>query len=44
MLSVMILLDFVVSRVTLNIKNALGYKIFFMFAAVNIGAMFPFAL
>ena len=29
---------------TLNIKNAIGYKIFLMFAAINIGAMLPFSM
>lgn len=36
--------NFVVSRVTPNIIAELGYKIFLMFAAINIGAMFTFSL
>ena len=36
--------DFVVSRVTLNIETNLGYKIFLMFGTVNIGAMGLFSL
>ncbi len=37
-------IDFVVSRTTLNIENNLKWKIFVMFATVNIGAMLPFAM
>ncbi|THH00996.1 hypothetical protein EW145_g7000 [Phellinidium pouzarii] len=36
--------NFVVSRVTPNIIANLGYKVFIMFATVNIGAMFIFSL
>lgn len=36
--------DFVVSKVTPNIHTRLGYKMFLMFAALNIGAMTPFSL
>jgi len=38
------LFNFVVSRTTLNIENNLKWKIFVMFATVNIGAMLPFAI
>ena len=37
-------LDFVVSRVTPSIHTRLGYKMFLVFASLNIGAMAPFAL
>jgi hypothetical protein len=36
--------DFVVSRVTPTIHTRLGYKMFLMFASLNIGVMAPFAL
>lgn len=36
--------NFVVSRVTPNIIANLGWKVFIMFATVNIGVMFPFSL
>lgn len=36
--------NFVVSRVTPNIVTKLGWKIFIMFATINIGAMFTFSL
>ena len=36
--------NFVVTRVTPNIVTALGYKIFFMFATINIGGMLTFSL
>lgn len=36
--------DFVVSKVTPDIHTALGYKMFFMFAAINIGGMAVFSL
>ena len=36
--------DFIVSRTTLNIENNLKWKIFVMFATVNIGAMLPFSM
>jgi hypothetical protein len=36
--------NFVVSRVTPNIVTALGYKIFLMFATINIAGMFTFSL
>ena len=39
-----IFLDFVVSKVTPTIHTRLGYKMFLMFAALNIGAMAPFSL
>jgi hypothetical protein len=39
-----VLLDFVVSRVTPAIHTRLGYKMFLVFASLNIGAMAPFAL
>jgi hypothetical protein len=37
-------LDFVVSKATPTIHTRLGYKMFLMFAALNIGAMAPFSL
>lgn len=40
----MVLLDFVVSKVTPDIASALGYKMFLMFATINIGAMAVFSL
>jgi len=36
--------NFVVSRATPTIHTRLGYKMFLMFASLNIGAMAPFAL
>jgi hypothetical protein len=36
--------DFVVSKVSPNIQTQLGYKMFLMFATVNIGAMATFSL
>lgn len=36
--------DYVVSKTTPTIHTRLGYKMFFMFASLNIGAMAPFAL
>jgi hypothetical protein len=36
--------DFVVSRITLTIETNLGYKMYFMFATINIGALAVFAL
>lgn len=36
--------DFVVSKVTPTIHTRLGYKMFLMFAALNVGAMAPFSL
>jgi hypothetical protein len=39
-----VLPDFVVSKVTPTIHTKLGYKMFLMFASLNIGAMAPFAL
>ncbi|KAL5521841.1 hypothetical protein ACEPAF_1685 [Sanghuangporus sanghuang] len=36
--------NFVVSRITPNMIDELGWKIFIMFATINIGAMFPFSL
>ena len=36
--------DFVVAKVTPTIHTRLGYKMFLMFAALNIGAMAPFSL
>ncbi|ETW76863.1 MFS sugar transporter [Heterobasidion irregulare TC 32-1] len=36
--------NFVVSRVTLTIINNIGYKVFLMFATLNIGAMATFSL
>jgi hypothetical protein len=36
--------NFMVSRFTLQIKTAIGYKIFLMFATINIGAMGLFSL
>ncbi|KAJ8490166.1 hypothetical protein ONZ45_g5181 [Pleurotus djamor] len=36
--------NFVVSKVTPDILSALGYKIFFMFATINIGGMAVFSL
>lgn len=36
--------NFIVSRFTLQIETALGYKIFLMFATINIGAMGLFSL
>jgi len=36
--------NFVVSKVTPTIHNKLGYKMFLMFASLNIGTMAPFAL
>lgn len=35
--------DFVVSKVTPQMITALGWKIFIMFATINIGAMAVFA-
>ena len=35
--------DFVVSKVTPQMITALGYKIFIMFATINIGGMATFA-
>ena len=37
-------LDFVVSKVTLQMETNLGWKLFIMFATVNIGAMGTFSL
>jgi sugar porter (SP) family MFS transporter len=37
------LFNFVVSYVTPTLEAKLGYKLFFMFAAINIGGMFTFA-
>jgi hypothetical protein len=37
-------IDFVVSRVSPDIQTALGYKMFLMFASINIGALATFAL
>lgn len=37
-------LDFVVAKLTPTIEANLRYKFFFMFAAINIGGMFIFAL
>jgi hypothetical protein len=36
--------DYVVSKVTPSIHTRLGYKMFLMFASLNIGAMAPFSL
>jgi len=36
--------NFVVSRVTPTIHTRLGYKMFLMFATLNVGAMAPFIL
>ena len=36
--------DFVVAKVTPTIHTRLGYKMFLMFAALNIGVMAPFSL
>ena len=36
--------DYVVSKVTPTIHTRLGYKMFLMFACLNVGAMAPFAL
>jgi hypothetical protein len=36
--------DFVVSKVTPTIHTRLGYKMFLMFATLNVGAMAPFSL
>ncbi|KAL5513847.1 hypothetical protein ACEPAG_2608 [Sanghuangporus baumii] len=36
--------NFVVSRITPNMIDELGWKIFIMFATINIGAMFTFSL
>ena|SRR6266849_183974 len=36
--------DYVVSKVTPTIHTRLGYKMFLMFASLNIGAMAPFSL
>src|SRR5712675_1472661 len=36
--------DYVVSKMTPTIHTRLGYKMFFMFASLNIGAMAPFSL
>lgn len=36
-------IDFVVSKVTPHLLTSLGYKIFFMFGAINIGAMGTFS-
>lgn len=38
------LLDFVVSKETPTIEANLGYKLFMMFAAINIGGMAVFSL
>ncbi|KZP02897.1 hypothetical protein FIBSPDRAFT_1055582 [Athelia psychrophila] len=38
------LFNFVVSKVTPTLELDLGYKLFFMFAAINIGGMATFAL
>lgn len=37
-------IDFVVSKVTPQMVTNLGYKIFIMFATVNVGAMATFSL
>jgi hypothetical protein len=39
-----VLADYVVSKVTPTIHTRLGYKMFLMFASLNVGAMAPFAL
>jgi hypothetical protein len=36
--------DYVVSKATPTIHTRLGYKMFLMFASLNIGAMAPFSL
>jgi hypothetical protein len=36
--------DYVVSKVTPTIHTRLGYKMFLMFASLNVGAMAPFSL
>ena len=38
------MLDFVLSKVTPTLVTDLGYKIFLMFAAINIGGMATFSL
>jgi hypothetical protein len=37
------LFNFVVSKVTPTLETKLGYKLFFLFASINIGGMFVFA-
>ena len=36
--------DYVVSKVTPTIHTRLGYKMFLLFASLNVGAMAPFSL
>ena len=36
--------DFVVSKVTPNLYRSLGYKIFLLFATINVGGLAVFAL
>lgn len=38
------LFNFVVSKVTPTLETDLGYKLFFMFATINIGGMVIFCL
>ena len=38
------LFNFVVSKVTPDLVSDLGYKIFFMFATINVGGMAIFSL
>ena len=40
----MLLLDFVVAKVTPTLETDLGYKLFLMFATINIGGMAVFSL
>jgi hypothetical protein len=44
MLNVCVLADFVQAKETPSMITTLGYKIFFMFATINIGAMATFSL
>ena len=37
-------LDFVLSKITPDLNTALGYKLFLMFATINIGGLAVFSL